>query len=428
MVLNYVFKEVFTMKMSKFALVTYKDRISSDECLSLRILLQSGLLYRFGGGIYGQHNFLVRAQEKIKSIIRETLDSYDCVEISLPALQPKHIWEESGRWEKYANSDQMFICEMSNGTFCLAPTAEEAVFTFARNSLRSYKDLPVNLYQINQKFRNEIRVRGGLLRSKEFTMMDAYSFHSSEASLIEEYANMKKAYYEIFSKIGLNVIPVAAVNGDMGGKLSEEFMFISEAGEDMMLVDETGTIGLNTEILEIENSNEYLKSNYEIDDISTLSKKNCIELGHIFQLGQRYSVAMNGKFMDENNNSVPYYMGCYGIGVSRTLAAICEQNCDEIGLIWPKNLAPYSVYIAYHKEKSNEALELYEILRKANIDVLIDDRNLSLGAKIKDSKLLGVPYLVIIGGKFDGKNYEIEERVNSCKYFVTIEKLVDIVK
>lgn len=416
------------MKMSKLALVTSKNRLSSDECLSLRILFQSGLLRRFGGGIYGQHNFLVKAQEKIKHIIRGTLDSYDCVEIALPALQPQYIWEESGRWNKYANSGQMFICNMSNGTFCLAPTAEEAVFTFVRDNLRSYKDLPVNLYQIGPKFRNELRVRGGLLRSKEFVMMDAYSFHSSEACLKEEYSRMKEAYYHIFSTIGLDVIPVAAVNGDMGGKLSEEFMFVSEAGEDTMLVDEKGRLGLNTEILEMENVNEYLQSNYKIDDISTLSTKHCIELGHIFQLGQRYSLSMNGTFKDENNNFVPYFMGCYGIGVSRTLAAVCEQNCDEIGLIWPKSIAPYSVSIVYHPDKEAEAFELYSTLKKLNVEVLIDDRNLTLGSKIKDCKLLGVPYMIIVGKNFRNNKYELEERASSAKTYVSLDSLIEIVK
>ncbi len=416
------------MKMSKLALTTSKNRLSSDECLSLKILIQAGLLRRYGAGIYGQHNFLVKAQEKIKGIIRNTLEAYDCVEIALPSLQPKYIWEESGRWDKYADSGQMFVCDMSNGMFCLAPTAEEAVFAFVRDSLKSYKDLPVTLYQIGPKFRNELRARGGLLRSKEFSMMDAYSFHSSEKCLKEEYARMKEAYFKIFSEIGLKVIPVAAVNGDMGGKLSEEFMFISEAGEDTMLIDETGVLGLNTEILEMANASEYLYSNYGIIDLSKLSTKNCIELGHIFQLGQRYSTSMNGTFADEKNNSVPYFMGCYGIGISRTLAAVCEQNCDEAGLIWPKNIAPYSVSIIYHPDKKDDAFELYYTLQKANIEVLIDDRNLSLGSQIKDCKLLGIPNMVIIGKKTQTGFYEHEDRASGKKSYVSLDQLLKLVK
>ncbi len=416
------------MKMSKLALSTSKNRLNSDECLSLRILLQAGLLRRYGAGIYGQHNLLVRSQEKIKQIIRSTLESYDCVEISLPALQPKNIWEESGRWNQYSDSGQMFYCNMQNGTFCLAPTAEEAVFTFVRDNLKSYKDLPVNLYQIGPKFRNELRVRGGLLRSKEFSMMDAYSFHSSEESLKEEYSRMKEAYFKIFAQIGLNVIPVAAVNGDMGGKMSEEFMFISDAGEDIMLVDESGKLGLNNELLEIENASEYLKSNYGIDDISSLTQRHCIELGHIFQLGQRYSSTMNGSFRNENNNSIPYYMGCYGIGISRTLAAVCEQNCDDDGLVWPQKIAPYHVSIVYHSDKKEKAFELYSSLHNSDIEVLIDDRDLSLGSKIKDSKLLGIPYMVVVGNKSQDDMYELETRLDGKKSYVSFETLLKLIK
>lgn len=416
------------MKMSKLALATSKNRLNSDECLSLRILYQSGLLRRYGAGIYGQHNILVKATEKVKAIVRKTLESYDCIEVSLPALQPKRIWEESGRWDKYADNGQMFYCKMGNGTFCLAPTAEEAVFTFVRDTLKSYKDLPVNLYQIGPKFRNELRVRGGLLRSKEFLMMDAYSFHASENCLKEEYARMKEAYHTIFSKIGLTAIPVAAVNGDMGGKLSEEFMFISEAGEDTMLVDETGTVGLNTELLELQNVNEYLQFNYGISDISKLSTKHCIELGHIFQLGQRYSSTMNGTFVDENSNYIPYFMGCYGIGISRTIAAVCEQNCDNAGLIWPKSIAPYQISIIYHHSKEEEAFKLYSTLLNADVEVLIDDRNLSLGTKIKDCKLIGIPNMVIVGKSFNENAYELEYRVSGEKSFVSLDELVKLLK
>lgn len=415
------------MKMSKLALTTSKSRIDSDECLSSRILLQSGLICRYGSGIYGQHNFLVKVQEKIKNIIRNSLDSYDCIEVSLPILQPKQIWVASGRWNQYVDSDQMFITNTKNGTYCFAPTAEEAIFKFVENNLKSYKNLPVTLYQIGPKFRNEIRVRGGLLRSKEFSMMDAYSFHSSESSMKKEYARIREAYYSIFSELGLNVIPVAAINGEMGGKLSEEFMFISDAGEDTILVDDTNQIGLNTEILTLSNSAEYLKSNYNITNLSDLNKKHCIELGHIFQLGQYYSSNMNYTFKDSNNDNKPYFMGCYGIGVSRTLAAVCEQNCDEHGLIWPKNLAPYMISIVYQNNKTTEAFSLYDTLQNHNIDVLIDDRDISLCSKIKDSKLLGIPYLVIIGKNAKVGLYEVEERATGQKSYFSIDDLVKVV-
>lgn len=417
------------MKMSRMALSTSKSRLnSSDESLSTRILLQSGQLCRYSTGIYGKHNILVKVQAKINNIICTTLSKYDCVEVSLPLLQPKYLWEDSGRWQGYYDSGQMFVCEMQNGTFCLAPTAEEAIFAFVKDNLKSYKDLPVNLFQIGAKFRNELRSRGGLLRTKEFLMMDAYSFHASEEDLKNEYQNIRNAYFEIFSKFNLPVIPVAAVNGDMGGKMSEEFMFISEAGEDTILVSEDGKLGLNTEILDLPNAMEYLETTYGISDVSKLAKKHCIELGHIFQLGQRYSTTMGGYFRTANNEEVPYYMGCYGIGLSRTLAAICENNCDEEGLIWPKIIAPYQVTIVCHSDKLEDGLEVYGALQEAGIDVLFDDRQMSLGAKIKDAKLLGIPHMVVIGKKYQSGTYELEDRATGQKNYVSFTELLEIIK
>lgn len=414
------------MRLSKAALLTSKERVNSDEMLSQQIFFQSGLLKRYGTGIYGKHNFIVRAQSNIETIIRNILDKYDCVEVSLPLLQPKSIWEASGRWENYYSSGQMFYCDMPNGSFCMAPTAEEAVFEFVRDNLKSYKDLPVNIYQIGNKFRNELRARGGLLRSKEFTMMDAYSFHSSEEDLANQYSIMKKAYMEIFDTLGLKVIPVSALNGDMGGKLSEEFMFLSDAGEDTILVNENETIAFNTEILEIDNYKEYLKNFYGIDDISTFTEKHCIELGHIFQLGQKYSVTMNGTFKNKTNENIPFFMGCYGIGVSRTLAAICEQNCDDEGLFWPENITPYQLTIVYTRKKREEAFELYNYLQSQGINVVVDDRDaLRMGAKIKDWKLLGTPYMVVVGDKSTSESYELEKRIDGSKDFISKTNLIN---
>lgn len=414
--------------MSRMALNISKNRTNTDkESLATRILLQSGLLYRYSTGIYGKHNLLVLAQENVNAVVRTALCKHDCVEVSLPLLQPKQIWEQSNRWADYYGSGQMFTCSMKNGTYCMAPTAEEAMLTFVRNKLESHKDLPVNIFQIGTKFRNELRSRGGLLRTKEFLMMDAYSFHESEEDLKKEYLNMKQAYCEIFEKLGLKVLPVAALNGDMGGKISEEFMCISESGEDTILVNDERTIGLNTELLEKPNASEYLMENYDIKDISALHEEHCIELGHIFQLGQLYSKAMGGYFKAKDNTDVPYYMGCYGIGLSRVLAAICEENCDEDGLIWPEVISPYKVHIVAHPKKMETATKLYNELLNNNVPVIFDDRtDVSLGSKIKDAKLLGTPFMVIFGTKEHGDLYELESRVGKkelIKFSELIERL-----
>ena len=332
----------------------------------------------------------------------------------------------------------MLVVESNKGNFCLAPTAEEAMMEFAREKLKSYKNLPVTYYQIGEKVRNEIRTRGYLLRGKQFPMLDAYSFDQDEAGMVAAYNNLRKAFLEIFEKIGMPIIPIVADNGAMGGKRSEEFMIISNQGEDTILFDETTGIGLNTEILERENYQEYLKQEYGIEDISNFKEIRTMELGHIFQLGTKYSETMNGYFTDTEGKQAPYYMGCYGIGVSRTVAAIYEQNIlkdkagNYCGFALPKAIAPYALQIIpkiESEEKMKFASNLYEKLQAAGIDVIIDDREkVTMGAKIKDSKILGTPYITVIGDRQVGDTVELEDAKTGETKTVTIEELISILK
>lgn len=416
------------MRLSRGNFTTTRERVS-NEILSQQILLQSGQLKRYATGIYGKNNLLVKAQANIENVIREVLEKYDCVEIVLPLLQPKSLWVESQRWDNYNASGQMFYCDMPNGTFCMAPTAEEAVLAFVKGNVTSYKQLPINVYQIGSKFRNELRSRGGLLRSKEFTMMDAYSFHESQEDLAREYENMRKAYLEIFDRLHLKVIPVKALSGDIGGNYSEEFMCIADSGEDTILVNNDFYMAFNTEILELENAAEFLMQNYSITvNLDELHEVHCIELGHIFQLGQKYSQTMKGMFVGRNGKSQYYHMGCYGIGVSRTLAAICEINCDNDGFTWPVSMAPYTFYIVSNEHQANVAEELYQKLLKCDQKVILDDRkNVTFGAKLKDAKLFGIPYLVIIGNSYSGDNvYEVEERLTGRKSNMSFDQLCEL--
>ena len=416
------------MRLSRGNFTTTRERIS-NETLSQQILFQSGQLKRYAAGIYGKNNLLVKAQANIENVIREVLEKYDCVEIVLPLLQPKSLWVESQRWNNYNASGQMFYCDMPNGTFCMAPTAEEAVLAFVKGNVTSYKQLPINVYQIGAKFRNELRSRGGLLRSKEFTIMDAYSFHESQEDLTREYENMRKAYLEIFDRLHLKVIPVKALSGDIGGNYSEEFMCIADSGEDTILVNDDFSMAFNTEILELEDATEFLMQNYGITvNLDELHEEHCIELGHIFQLGQKYSQTMKGMFVDRNGKSQYYHMGCYGIGVSRTLAAICEINCDKDGFKWPISTAPYTFYIVSNENQRNIAEELYQELLTANQKVILDDRkNVTFGAKLKDAKLFGIPYLVIIGNSYAGDNvYEVEERLTGKKSKMSFGQLCEL--
>ena len=398
------------------------------------ILLQTGQLVQYGAGLFGYNTVPLLVRRKVEQIIVETLNKYGCIEVLLPTLQPDTIWKNSGRYDHYVNDGTMLITESNKGTFCLAPTGEEAMLEFAREKLKSYKNLPVTYYQIGEKFRNEIRTRGYLLRGKAFPMLDAYSFDVDEEGMAKSYENVRKAFLEIFEKIGMKVIPIVADNGAMGGKKSEEFMLISEQGEDKILYNEETKIGLNTEILEREDYKEYLKEEYGIEDISGFKEIRTMELGHIFQLGTRYSEMMNGKFTDKDGKEALYYMGCYGIGVSRTVAALYEQclindpKWGPCGFVLPEEIAPFKIQIIPkmdNEEKVKKAEEIYQKLSNAGIGAILDDReNINIGAKIKDAKVLGTPYILVIGDKQEGENLELENTKTGEKQVLTVEELL----
>ncbi len=421
------------MKLSQTGLGTVKLNHIDEMYPGQSILLQTGQLVQYGAGLFGYNTIPLLVRRKIEQIIVDTLNKYGCIEVLLPTLQPDTIWKNSGRYNHYVEEGTMLITESNKGTFCLAPTGEEAMLEFAREKLKSYKNLPVTYYQIGEKFRNEIRTRGYLLRGKSFPMLDAYSFDQDEEAMIKSYENVRNAFIEIFEKIGLKVIPIVADNGAMGGKKSEEFMLISNQGEDRILYNEKTGRGLNTEILEKDNYQEYLKVEYGIEDISDFKEMRTMELGHIFQLGTRYSEMMNGKFTNQEGKETLYYMGCYGIGVSRTVAALYEQCLikDEkwgpCGFSLPEEVAPYVIQIIPKmdkEEKVRQANELYEKLKKEGIGVILDDReNISIGSKMKDCKVLGTPYMVVLGDKAIEDHIEIESTRTGKKEMLTKQEL-----
>ena len=241
------------MKLSQTGMGNTKLNNIDEMYPGQSILLQTGQLVQYGAGLFGYNTIPLLVRRKIEKIIVDTLNEHGCIEVLLPTLQPDTIWKNSGRYDQYVNEGTMLITESNKGIFCLAPTGEEAMVEFAKEKLKSYKNLPATYYQIGEKYRNEIRTRGYLLRGKSFPMLDAYSFDLDAQGMQESYENVRKAFLEIFEKIGLKVIPIVADNGAMGGKKSEEFMLISEQGEDKILYDENTKIGLNTEILEKEN-------------------------------------------------------------------------------------------------------------------------------------------------------------------------------
>lgn len=423
------------MKVSKIGLISRKLNKLDEQFPVQDMLMQTGQIEQFCSGIYAYGHVPYLLKKNIDKVISNVLQKYGCSELSLPILQPESIWKESGRLEKYVSEDVMFRCLTEKENYCLAPTAEEAVVVYAKNRLTSYKQLPVTYFQIGQKFRKEIRTRGYLLRGKAFDMMDAYSFGRNQDDLNIEYDNMKNAYLEIFKILGLDVQPVGADNGSIGGSRSEEFMCISDFGEDNILFDKVTGKAFNSELLERNDYKEYLKENYGIENIDTLETRKAVELGHIFQLGDKYAKSMNASYIDENGVSQNYVMGCYGIGVSRTLAMVYEKSLvtesgNFEGISLPNSIAPYLLYIVPKLDdemKTKQAMTIYNTFIEKGIPVLYDDRlDLSIGAKIKDSKIVGTPYVAIFGKTLDEGYIEVENNLNGEKIKLNFEDFISL--
>ena len=396
------------------------------------ILMKLGELYQYESGIYGYGNLWTKLERIVENIIIEELDKVGCVQVEFPKLQPKKIWEQSNRWDMYTKEgDIMFTLDNNLGEYGLAPTAEECATLFGTNRLPSYKNLPAIYYQIGEKFRKEIRTRGYLFRPRTFVMMDAYSFDKNEEDMNKTYNMMHDVYLKIFKRLGIKIIPTVSDNGTMGGKVSEEFQAITQLGEDKILYDEEADIGINKEVLDFENSDEYLEQ-LGVEDITKMKEYSAVELGNNFQLGTRYSDSMKLSYKSDDGSDKPYYMGCYGIGVGRIVATIIEnsvihENGKIKGISLPVYLAPYKVQIVYKDNKKDMAFKVYENLTSRGINAIIDDReDYSLGSKIKDSYVLGTPYVMIIGDKTERNIVEVEKTKTGEKFNIDIDNIEDI--
>lgn len=421
------------MRVSKMGMKNVKLS-NLDEMYPVQdILLQTNQVKQYGSGVYAYDNVPLKVQDNIEEIIKRNFNKADFIEVQMPLLQQDELWKRSGRYDKYIEEGVMMLSETDKGTYCLAPTAEEAITTFVENRITSHKQLPVGFYQIGPKFRNEIRNRGYLLRGREFLMFDLYTFDKDEIGMMESYKKIRETYFKAFNKIGLDIVAVAADNGSMGGKNSEEIMAISTIGEDTILFDEETKQGLNVEVLEKDNAEEYLKENYGINDVKKLKEKKACELGHIFALGTKYTESMNINFIDNENNSKPFYMGCYGIGVSRVLGLIYENNAIKendkvVGVSLPLSVTPYYLYIISNDKKKESAEELYSKFNDKDIEVIIDDVKGSIGEKIRNAKVLGIPYIAIMGNNTEDGYVEIERTRDGAKKTVKVDELLDLVE
>lgn len=393
------------------------------------ILMKLGELYQFESGIYGYGNLWTKLERIVEDIIIDELDKVGCIQVEFPKLQPRKIWDRSSRWDMYTrDNDIMFTMDNNLGEYGLAPTAEECATIFGANRLLSHKNLPTIYYQIGEKFRKEVRARGYLFRPRTFVMMDAYSFDKTEDDMKKTYDLMHQAYLNIFKRLGINIIPTVSDNGVIGGSVAEEFQAITSLGEDKLLYDEVNNIGINKEVLEFDNRDEYL-AQLGVTDINSLKEVNAIELGNNFQLGTKYSESMKLYYKDETGKDSPYYMGCYGIGLGRIIATIIENSVirkdDKLmGFSLPLNIAPYKAQIVYKDDKKEQAEELYNMLINKGIKCIIDDRNgYSIGNKIKDVYALGTPYIIVLGNNSTENKIEIEATKTGNKEIIDVDKL-----
>ncbi|GJF53965.1 proline--tRNA ligase [Staphylococcus argenteus] len=559
------------MKQSKVFIPTMRDVPSEAEAQSHRLLLKSGLIKQSTSGIYSYLPLATRVLNNITAIVRQEMERIDSVEILMPALQQAELWEESGRWGAYG-PELMRLQDRHGRQFALGPTHEELVTSLVRNELKSYKQLPMTLFQIQSKFRDEKRPRFGLLRGREFIMKDAYSFHADEASLDQTYQDMYYAYSRIFERVGINARPVVADSGAIGGSHTHEFMALSAIGEDTIVYSKESDYAANIEKAEvvyepnhkhtaekalekIETPNvktaqeladflgrpvdeivktmifkvdgEYimvlvrghheindikLKSYFETDNIELATQDEIvnlvganpgslgpvldkeikiyadnfvqdlnnlvvganedgyhlinvnvgrdfnvdeygdfrfilegeklsdgsgvahfaegIEVGQVFKLGTKYSESMNATFLDNQGKAQPLIMGCYGIGISRTLSAIVEQNHDDNGIIWPKSVSPFDLHLISINPKKDDQRELADQLyAKFNdkFDVLYDDRQERAGVKFNDADLIGLPLRIVVGKCASEGIVEVKERLTGNSEEVHIDNLMTVI-
>ena len=400
------------MFWSKIFLPTLKDSPQDAEIISHKLMLRSGMIRRVTSGIYTWLPLGLRVLRKVENIVREEMNASGAQEVLMPMVQPRELWEETNRWKKMG-PELLRIQDRHERDFCLGPTHEEVITDLIRNNVKSYKELPLNLYQIQTKFRDEVRPRYGVMRGREFLMKDSYSFNLNEESLAESYLLMKNTYKKIIDRLGLKFKIVKADSGAIGGDVSEEFHILAENGEDTIAVSDSSDFAINTELLlkEGEDLNS-LQGKPSPDGEGVIEIKKGIEIGHIFQLGRVYADAMNANVLDQEGKATSLFMGCYGIGVSRLVAAAIEQNNDDKGIIWPDAIAPYEVNIVAigfdkNEEIAKAAIDLYNQLLSMGYEAMLDDRKDGYGTKMKDAELIGVPINVIIGKQYL-QNNEIE--------------------
>ena len=424
------------MLLSKILLPTLKDAPQEAEVISHKLMLRAGMIRKVASGIYTWLPLGLKVLRKIENIVREEMDASGAQEVFMPMVQPRELWEETKRWDKMG-PELLRIKDRHDRDFCLGPTHEEVITDVIRSTVKSYKELPLNIYQIQTKFRDEVRPRYGIMRGREFLMKDSYSFNMDEESLQETDLTMRDTYKKVLERMDLEYKISAADSGAIGGDSSEEFHILADNGEDTIAVSDTSEFAINTELLLKDGEDiKSLEGKPSPDGKGTIQIKKGIEVGHIFKLGQIYADSMKANVLNNEGKASTLFMGCYGIGVSRLVAAAIEQNNDEKGIIWPHSIAPYDINIiaiGYDKNKeiASASNQLYLQLKEMGYEVLLDDRKDGYGTKIKDSELIGIPLNIIIGKQFiENKEVELKSRSgeSSINPIADIETILEFFK
>lgn len=410
------------MRISKYFFYTSPDAPSNAEIASHKLMIKAGIISQSSSGIYYWLPLGLKVLNNIANIIRKEHEKFGAIEILMPTIQPASLWRESNRYDSYG-AELLKFMDRKDQEMLYGPTNEETATDVFRKYVKSYKDLPKILYQIQWKFRDEIRPRFGVMRGREFLMKDLYSFDLTKEDAENTYNSVFKLYIKILKKLGVKPLVVQADSGAIGGNLSHEFHILADTGESTLYYDK--------KVLDIKNEDDFLKLKnlYAVSD-EKYSKETCtidekdlaiskgIEVGHIFYFGQKYTIPMNCKVQAKDGSYIYPYMGSYGIGVSRLIGAICEAYHDQNGIIWPKEVAPFKVAIinsqSNNSELSTKSDEIYELLQSNNIETIYDDRDISAGKKFKDIDLIGIPLQIIIGNSYkNDKVIEIKNRATS---------------
>ncbi len=413
------------MKQSQLFTKIFKEAPADAEAINAKLLLRAGYIDQLTAGVYTYLPLGLRVLRKIQNIIREEMNAIGGQEVLMPALTPKKVWQDTGRWDEI---DVLFRLKGAGGKeYALAATAEDVVTPLVKKFASSYKDFPIFVYQISDKFRNEPRAKAGILRGREFNMKDLYSFHLSEEDFVNFYEKIKEAYLRIYNRCGLEVMIAKASGGDFTKRFSHEFQVVTPAGEDEIYIDKSAGEILNKEIVP---ENEWGNlDKYEI--------KKTIEVGNIFPLESKFTDAIGYTAIGQDNQPCKVIMGSYGIGPSRVMGAIVEVHHDDKGIVWPKSVAPYQVHLLSLNGKGEEmksvfhfAESIYQDLKNAGIEVLWDDReDVSAGMKFAEADLLGLPLRLVISAKtIEKQAVEWKERNKNDVYFVSSDKLIDRVK